>query len=73
MKKALEILNRIKEGTFINGHISELKSIEEAIAELEELQKSTNMAIKEIEYALAKSQYADVYLNNAIRFLKDNV
>lgn len=39
MKKALEILNRIKEGTFINGHISELKSIDEAISELEEAMK----------------------------------
>jgi hypothetical protein len=30
-------------------------------------------AIDEIERALAKPDYAEVYLNNAIRFLKEGV
>ena len=28
---------------------------------------------EEIEYALAKPEYAEVYLNNALRFLKERV
>ena len=47
-------------------------NIIKAIEELEQLQKSIDSSIEEIEYALSKPQYADVYLNNAIRFLKNN-
>lgn len=38
---------------------------------LKELEYNMATSIEEIEYALAKPQCANVYLNNAIRFLKD--
>ena len=47
--------------------------LNEAIKELEELQSNINTSIEEIEYALAKPMYADVYLNNALRYLKERV
>ena len=50
-----------------------LNKINEAIEELEDLQSNINASIEEIEYALAKPMYADVYLNNALRFLKERV
>lgn len=40
--------------------------------EIERLKEIINASIEEIEDALIKPQYAEVYLNNAIRFLKDN-
>ena len=46
-------------------------SIYESIKELEELQKNIEYSIEEIEWALAKPKYAGVYLNNALRFLKE--
>ena len=30
-----------------------------------------NTSIEEIEYAIIRPQYVEVYLNNAIRFLKE--
>lgn len=65
--KALEILKELKENkdkVFTNNILIE------AIEELEELQRNINASIEEIEYALAKPDYADVYLNNTLRFLK---
>ena len=39
---------------------------------IERLKKAIDTSIEEIEYAIKKPQYAEVYLGNAIRFLKDN-
>ena len=55
--------------------ISECKSwinkiFDDVEAELEEQQRLKCASIEEIEYALSKPYYADVYLNNALRFLK---
>ena len=40
--------------------------------EIERLKKAIDTSIEEIEYAIKKPQYTEVYLGNAIRFLKDN-
>ena len=37
-----------------------------------EVTKNIDSSIEEIEYAIAKPQYAQTYLNNAIRFLKES-
>ena len=67
--KALELLYQYQQADEIaGGYMS--KSLDEAIKELEEIQSNINASIEEIEYALAKPDYADVYLNNALRFLK---
>jgi len=67
------ILNALKEsGCFvgdIDDAIDELKAKDE---EIERLKETINTSIEEIEYAIIKPLYAEVYLNNAIRFLKDN-
>ena len=42
-----------------------------AIAELEAIKSNIKSSIEEIEYALAKPEYAEVYLNNALRFLNE--
>ena len=57
--------------------ISECKSwinkiFDDVEAELEEQQRLKYASIEEIEYALSKPEYASVYLNNALRFLKDS-
>ena len=52
-----------------NHHEAIIKAKDE---ELERLREIINTSIEEIEYAIIKPQYAEVYLNNAIRFLKDN-
>ena len=67
MKKALHILKIVLKDTVMSR---EKEYVNEAIKELEEIQDYINTAIEEIEYALAKPYYADVYLNNALRFLK---
>lgn len=67
MKKALHILKIVLKDTVMSR---EKEYVNEAIKELEELQSNINTSIEEIEYALAKPEYADVYLNNALRFLK---
>ena len=70
MEKALKFLKRMKQtDTPYNFRECEL---DEAIAELEEEQRLKQSVIEEIEYALLKPEYENVYLNNAIRFLKDN-
>lgn len=66
--KALEVLKELKESRDFDGNIE--YKIDEAIQELEELQSNINTSIEEIKYALAKPEYADVYLNNTLRFLK---
>ena len=65
--KALHILKIVLKDTVMS---SEKEYVNEAIKELEELQSNINASIEEIEYALAKPEYANVYLNNALRFLK---
>lgn len=67
MKKALHILKIVLKDTVMPR---EKEYVNEAIKELEELQSNINTSIEEIEYALSKPYYADVYLNNALRFLK---
>ena len=67
--KALNILKYLYNGAEIG--MPSLNKINEAIEELEDLQSNINASIEEIEYALAKPMYADVYLNNALRFLKE--
>ena len=37
----------------------------------ERYENKINVFIEEIEYALSKPEYMEVYLKNAIRFLKD--
>lgn len=69
--KALNILKYLYNGAEIG--MPSLNKINEAIEELEDLQSNINASIEEIEYALAKPMYADVYLNNALRFLKERV
>ena len=45
--------------------------LNEAIKELEELQNTISTVIEEIDYALAKPDYAKIYLENAKRFLME--
>ena len=47
--------------------------LNEAINELEAIRDNINTSIEEIEWALAKPGCADVYLNNALRFLKERI
>ena len=69
--KALEILKSDRDYCqSINNDKSIIEQYDEAIKELEELQ-SNIASIEEIEYALAKPYYANVYLNNALRFLEN--
>ena len=68
--KALEILKKINKAEYWEVYYPSRIDCNEAIKELEELQSNINASIEEIEYALAKPDYADVYLNNALRFLK---
>lgn len=66
--KVLKFLKELKESRDFDGNIE--YKIDESIKELEDIQSNINTSIEEIEYALAKPYYADVYLNNALRFLK---
>ena len=45
--------------------------LNQAIKELEELQNTISTVIEEIDYALAKPDYAEIYLENAKRFLME--
>ena len=67
--KALTILKYLYNGSELG--MPSLNKINEAIQELEDIKKNINTSIEEIEYALAKPEYAEVYLNNALRFLKE--
>ena len=74
--KALEYLKKERE---IKKHCADVawgyydKDIDEAIKELEIIKFNIRHTIEEIEYALAKPEYAEVYLSNALRFLKGRV
>ena len=67
--KAITILKYLYNGSELG--MPSLGKINEAIEELKDLQSDINASIEEIEYALAKPEYASVYLNNALRFLKE--
>lgn len=71
--KALEILNN--DNIFDERYLSENRylkdDIRKAIEELEELQNNISTVIEEIDYALAKPDYAKNYLGNAKRFLME--
>lgn len=56
--------------TYIATIEAKLKAKED---EIDRLKKAIDTSIEETEYALSKTEYASVYLNNALRFLKDNV
>lgn len=74
--KALELLNIIyhdcknweDKGFAVTYPTSDLN---QAIKELEELQHTIDSVIEEIDYALAKPDYAKIYLENAKRFLME--
>lgn len=74
--KALEYLKKERE---IKKHCADVawgyydKDIDEAIKELEAIKKNIDTSIEEIEYALAKPEYASNYLNNALRYLKERL
>ena len=69
--KALNILKINRNSSEALGDDKSIIAIyDEAIKELEDIQSNINTSIEEIEYALAKPMYVDVYLNNALRFLK---
>ena len=68
--KALELLYQYQQADEVaGGYMS--KPIDEAIKELEILKLNIKCSIEEIEYALAKPEYAEVYLNNDLRFLNE--
>lgn len=55
-------------GKIFNDFDARLKSKDEEIKRLKEV---INTSIEEIEYSIKKPQYAEDYLGNAIRFLKN--
>ena len=68
--KALELLYQYHQADKIaGGYMS--KPITEAIEELEKLQQNIKYSIEEIEWALAKPDYTEFYLGNALRYLKE--
>ena len=74
--KALELLYTVYEdckkwedkGFAVTYPTSDLN---QAIKELEELHHTIHTVIEEIDYALAKPDYAKIYLENAKRFLME--
>ena len=66
--KALHILKIVLKDTVMSR---EKEYVNEAIKELEELQNNINSVIEEIDYALAKPDYAKNYLGNAKRLLEN--
>ena len=72
--KALELLKEDRDYCLsINNDKSIIQKYDEAIKELEAIKKNINTTIEEIEYALAKPEYASNYLNNALRYLKERL
>ena len=72
--KALDILKIDRDYCeAINNDKSIIAQYDEAIQELEAIKENIKYSIEEIEYALAKPMYADVYLNNALRYLKERL
>lgn len=72
--KALDILKIDRDYCeAINNDKSIIAQYDEAIQELEVIKENIKSSIEEIEWALAKPMYAAVYLNNALRFLKERL
>ena len=72
--KAIDILKINRDSSEALGDDKTIIDIyNTAIAELETIKDSIKSSIEEIEYALAKPEYAEVYLNNALRFLKEGI
>ena len=72
--KAIELLEQDRDYCLsINNDKSIIKQYDEAIAELEAIKSNIDTSIEEIEYALAKPEYASNYLNNALRYLKERL
>lgn len=69
--KATDLLNKLRDAKTYDEYYPLNVELDEAIEEIKELGKTIKTSIEEIEYALAKPEYAEVYLNNAIRFLKE--
>ena len=70
--KALDLLKQDRDYCLaINNDKSIIEQYDKAIQELEAIKKNIDTSIEEIEYALAKPEYASNYLNNALRFLKE--
>ena len=69
-----EITQDIKEAYALKSIAYDLllEAIQLKDDEIKRLKEIINTSIEEIEYAIIKPQYAEVYLNNAIRFLKDD-
>lgn len=72
MEKALEVLKdlHLKYTAYYIKESGLLINLNEALKELETQQELRKTAIEEIEWAISKPEYASVYLNNALRFLK---
>ena len=68
--KALYLLKTLRDD-YIHSELD--SGINEAIAELEAIKSNINSSIEEIEWALAKPEYAEDYLNNALKFLKEEI
>lgn len=66
-------LSQYKVGRLIDKiydeHELDMKAKDE---EIKKLKAVINTSVEEIEFAIKKPQYSEVYLGNAIRFLKDN-
>lgn len=72
--KALDLLKLDRDTCqILNNDKSIIAQYDEAIKELEVIRDNIKTSIEEIEWALAKPMYADVYLNNALRYLKERV
>lgn len=72
--KALELLKLDRDTCqILNNDASIIQQYDTAIEELEAIKSNIKYSIEEIEWALAKPMYADIYLNNALRFLKERI
>lgn len=69
--KAIDILTKLNKAQHWEDYYPSRHNCNEAIKELEELQINIKYSIEEIEWALAKPDYAKTYLENAKRFLMD--
>lgn len=76
--KALGLLKNLKNEMQNNDGIINwdcsyeyFKKVDNAIKEIEAIENNIKSSVEEIEYALSKPAYAEVYLNNALRFLNE--
>ena len=72
--KALDLLKLDRDTCqILNNDASIITQYDEAIKELEVIRDNIKTSMEEIEWALAKPEYASNYLNNALRYLKERV